>query len=76
LKVEEKKETAAGSVMYIHIFQYDSENKLTRIFEGENIIEENFYDGNRLIEKRTYYFGIDPGFDICYGNYIYKYEYQ
>lgn len=76
LKVEERKETVAGSVMYIHIFQYDSENKLTRIFEGENIIEENFYDGNRLIEKRTYYFGIDPGFDVCYGNYIYKYEYQ
>lgn len=75
LKVEEKKETAAGSVMYIHIFQYDSENRLISIIEGENTIEKNFYDENKLIEKRTYYFGIDPGFDVCYGNYIYKYEY-
>jgi len=30
---------------------------------------------NKLIEKRTYYFGIYPGFDVCHGNYIYRYEY-
>ena len=75
LKIEEKKETAAGRIMYTHFFQYDTENRLTKIVEGENTIEENFYDGNKLIEKKTYYFGIDPGYDPCYGNYIYKYEY-
>ena len=61
--------------MYIETYHYDSENRLTTIIEDENIIEENFYDGKKLIEKRTYYYGIDPGFDVCYGNYIYRYEY-
>lgn len=75
LKVEERKETAAGNVIYIRTYHYDSENRLVKIIEAGNIIEENDYFENRLIEKRTYYFGIDPGFDVCYGNYIYKYEY-
>jgi hypothetical protein len=44
-------------------------------YEENNIIEENDYIDNRLNEKRTYYFGIDPGYDVCYGNYIYRYEY-
>jgi hypothetical protein len=75
LLIEEIKETAAGNVMYIKTFHYDSENRLITIIEDENIIEENFYDGEKLIEKRTYYYGPDPGFDVCYGNYIYRYEY-
>ncbi|HJZ39146.1 MAG TPA: hypothetical protein VJ203_02135 [Bacteroidales bacterium] len=76
LKVEEKKVTAAGAIIYIRIFQYDFRDRLTRITEGEHTIEVNTYLGNKLTEKKTYYFGIDPGFDVCYGNYIYKYEYQ
>jgi len=75
LKVEEKKETAAGNLIYLRTFHYDSKNRLIKITEDENIIEENDYNENKLIEKRTYYFGIDPGFDVCYGNYIYRYEY-
>ena len=61
--------------MYIRTFQYDSGNRLITIIEDEHIIEENFYNENKLIEKRTYYFGNDPGSDVCFGNYVYKYEY-
>lgn len=75
LLIEEKKETKTGSLMYLKSYKYDSHNRLTIIQDGENIIEENDYIDKKLIEKRTYYFGIDPGFDVCYGNYIYRYEY-
>ena len=75
LLIEEKKETKVGSLIYLKSYKYDSHNRLTTIQDGENIIEENDYVDKRLIEKRTYYFGIDPGFDVCYGNYIYRYEY-
>ena len=75
LKIEERKETAVASMIYKLTFHYDSKNRLTKIIEDENIIEENDYNENKLAEKRTYYFGIDPGFDVCYGNYIYRYEY-
>lgn len=75
LLIEEKKETKVGGLIYLKTYRYDSRNRLTKIQDGENIIEENDYINNKLIEKRTYYFGIDPGFDVCYGNYIYKYEY-
>lgn len=76
LKIEERKETADAKLMYIHHFHYDIKNRLIRITERQNILEENTYDGNKLLEKRTYYFGIDPGYYPCYGNYIYTYEYQ
>ncbi len=75
LLVEEKKETRAGSLMYLKTYKYDSQNRLVQIKDGENIIEENDYIDNKLIEKRTYYFGIDPGYDICNGNYIIRYKY-
>jgi len=75
LIVEESKETVTGSMIYVHTFQYDSENRVIKIIEDENFVEESFYDGNKLMEKRTYYFGIDPGFYFCNGNFIYKYEY-
>lgn len=75
LLIEEKKETKTGSLMYLKSYKYDSHNRLTIIQDGENIIEGNDYIDKKLIEKRTYYFGIDPGFDVCYGNYIYRYEY-
>lgn len=73
--IEEKKETAFGSLIYDKTFQYDSDNRLISIVDDGNTIEEYFYEDEKLIEKRTHYFGIDPGFDVCYGNYIYKYEY-
>lgn len=75
LLIEEKKETNVGGLIYLKTFEYDSENRLTKIVEGENIIEENDYNGKKLIEKREYYFGIDPCFAPCCGNFIYRYEY-
>ncbi len=73
--IEEKKETSAGALIYLRSFTYDSEYRLLQIREGENIIEENDYSDRKLIEKRTFYFGVDPGYDVCYGNYIKKYVY-
>lgn len=75
LLAEEKMETGAGKLMSLKKYSYDSENRLTKIFDGEHLIEENIYQDNRLIAKRTYYFGIDPGFSACNGNFIYKYAY-
>jgi YD repeat-containing protein len=75
LLIEEKKETNVGGLIYLKSYKYDSQNRLTTIHDRENIIEENDYIEKRLIEKRTYYFGMDPGFDVCFGNYIYRYEY-
>ncbi len=75
LLIEEKKETKIGGLIYLKTYKYDSQNRLIKIQDGENIIEENDFLDKRLIEKRTYYFGTDPGSDVCYGNYIYRYEY-
>lgn len=75
LLVEEKKETSEGSIIFLKTYTYDSLNRLLQVRDQENIIEENDYDGNRLIEKREYYFGIDPGYFSCNGNNVYMYEY-
>lgn len=72
---EERTETVIGNLLYLRVYEYNIQNRLIRIREGENIIEENDYIGNRLIEKRTYYFGMDPGFFICGGNFVQKYKY-
>ena len=76
LKIEEKNQTSNGSVIYTRTFEYDSESRLIKIIEDGNVIEQNIYDGSKLREKRIYYFGIDPGFSVCNGNFIYKYQYQ
>lgn len=75
LLVRENKKTKDGILIYAKSYSYDSQKRLVRVHEGENIIEENLYRRNQLIERRTYYFGGDPGYDICYGNYIYRFEY-
>lgn len=75
LKIEEKNQTSNGSIIYTRTFEYDSEGRLEKIIEDGNVIEQNIYDGNKLLEKRIYYFGIDPGFSACNGNFIYKYQY-
>lgn len=75
LLIEEKKETKVGGLMYLKTYTYDSQNRLIQVRDGENIIEENDYNDKRLIEKREYYFGIDPCFAPCCGNFIYRYEY-
>ena len=75
LLTEEKMETRDGKLMYLKKYRYDSQNRLTKVFDGEHLIEENSYNGNRLIEKRMHYFGIDPGFYACNGNFLYTYTY-
>jgi len=72
---EEKKETKVGGLMYLKTYSYDSQSRLIQIRDEENIVEENAYDGKKLLEKREYYFGIDPGYFSCQGNYMYRYEY-
>ena len=77
LLIEERLETYFGELISIKKYHYDAKNRPTEIFDGEGrLIEENIYSGNRLMEKRTYYFGIDPGFYPGYGNYVYKYVYE
>jgi hypothetical protein len=76
LKVEEWKESAYdGSIIYRQTFHYDAANRLVKIIEDGKVVEENIYVGNRLTERRISYYGIDPGFYFCYGNFIYRYEY-
>ena len=76
LKIEEWAEVVeTGKIMYRHKFEYNKNSRLTKVLEDGKVIEENSYRGNQLIEKQTYYFGIDPCFSPCCGNYIYKYEY-
>jgi hypothetical protein len=75
LKVEEKNQTASGNILYTRTFAYDSESRLVKIIENGNVIEQNDYDGNKLLEKRINYFGIDPGYSACNGNFLYKYNY-
>ena len=75
LKTEEWAEVVeTGKIMYRHKFIYDKNNRLTKVLEDGKVIEENLYESNKLIEKRTSYFGIDPCFSPCCGNLLYKYE--
>jgi hypothetical protein len=76
LKTEEWAESdVAGTEIYRQYFQYNSNNLLKKVVENDKAIEEYVYNGNKLLEKRETYYGIDPGYSACSGNYIYKYEY-
>jgi YD repeat-containing protein len=76
LKTEERKETVLGTEIYTHTFYYDSRGRLLKVKEGNNVIEEYTYSGDRLLTKKIWYFGIDPGYYMCSGNLVYKYEYK
>ena len=56
-------------------YEYDDNGLLINKKENEKVIEKNIYYSGRLVERWTYYFGIDPCFSICCGQYITKYEY-
>lgn len=75
LILEEKIVNARGDILSVRKFSYDKEQRLINITSEGNTVEEYIYMENRLMEKKTFYYGIDPGFDPCYGNYLYKYEY-
>lgn len=71
----EHKETAQGNTMYHKTFFYDSWNRLVTVKDGDDIIEEYVYDEEDLVLKKEFYFGIDPCYSPCCGNYLYRYEY-
>ena len=75
LKTEEWKETTLGNLLYFHRFYYDSESRLVKVTEDDNIIEESLYENSKLVEKKEYYYGRDPGHSPCGGNFIYRYKY-
>jgi antitoxin component YwqK of YwqJK toxin-antitoxin module len=75
LLVKEQKVTRDGALLYLKNYHYDAQHRLVTIREGENIIEENDYQRDQLVEKRVYYLGIDPGYSACNGNFIYRYGY-
>lgn len=56
-------------------YEYDDNGLLIYKKENDKIIEKNIYDKGRLVERWTYYFGIDPGYYPCSSQYITKYEY-
>jgi hypothetical protein len=73
--VEEKRIIRTGETDYVKTFTYTNEGFPDETIQDGNVIEKNFYEQGKLIEKHTFYFGIDPGFSVCYGNLIYRYSY-
>jgi hypothetical protein len=73
--VEEKRIILTGETSYVNKFSYTPEGFLDETIKDGKVVEKNFYGNGKLIEKRTFYFGIDPGFSACYGNFIFRYSY-
>ena len=57
------------------LYVYDDNGLLINKREKEKLIENNIYNNGRLVERWTYYFGIDPCYSPCCGQYFTKYEY-
>ena len=72
---EEKRIILTGKTSYVKKYFYTPNGFIDEITKDGNVVEKNFYELGRLIEKHTFYYGIDPGFSPCGGNFIYKYEY-
>ena len=47
------------------IYEYDDSGLLIYKKENDNIVEKNINVDGRLIERWTYYFGIDPSYYPC-----------
>lgn len=73
--IEEKRIIRTGATSYIKTFSYTPDGLPDETIQDGNVIEKNFYEEGNLIEKHTFYFGIDPGFSACNGNFIYRYSY-
>lgn len=74
--VEEKRIIITGATDYVIKYNYNRDGTLDEKIQNGNVIERNFYANGKLSEKHTFYFGIDPGFSQCLGNFIFKYDYQ
>ncbi len=72
---EEKRIIRTGKTSYVKKYFYTTEGFIDEISDNDKVIEKNFYEMGKLTEKHTFYYGIDPGFSLCGGNFIYKYEY-
>lgn len=57
------------------MYEYDDNGLLINKKENGKTIEKNIYYTYRLIERWTYYFGIDPCYSPCCSQYLIKYEY-
>jgi hypothetical protein len=74
---EEKRIIRTGKTSYVKKYFYTAKGFIDEITQDGNVVEKNFYELNRLTEKHTFYYGIDPGYYYpCGGNIIYKYEYS
>ncbi len=73
--IEEKRIIRTGATSYIKTFSYTPDGFPDETIQDGNVIEKNFYKEGKLIEKHIFYFGIDPGFSACNGNFIYRYSY-
>lgn len=72
---EEKRIIRTGKTSFVKKYFYTAKGFIDEITEDGKVVEKNFYELDRLTEKHTFYYGIDPGFSPCGGNIIFKYEY-
>jgi|WetSurMetagenome_2_1015567.scaffolds.fasta_scaffold175328_2 hypothetical protein len=72
---EEERILQTGKVSYHKDYFYNKDGMLDYVVQDGNIIEKNTFENSRLVEKQTWYYGIDPCFSQCCGNFICKYEY-
>jgi hypothetical protein len=72
---EEERIIQTGKVSYHKDYFYNKDGTLDYVVQDGNIIEKNTFENSRLVEKHTWYYGIDPCFSQCCGNIIYRYEY-
>ena len=61
-------------------YEYDAQKRLSKVRVKENngevkLMEEYFYEEDKLVRKETYSWGSDPCFALCCGAYTYKYHY-
>jgi hypothetical protein len=55
--------------------EYSEAGQLIKKIENEKVIQEDSWRGGRLVNRKTYDFGIDPCRHFCCGNYTIKFYY-
>ncbi len=56
-------------------FVYSEGGHVEKVLEDGKVIEINRYQQDKLVFQETFYFGIDPCFDVCCMKYNYRYTY-
>jgi hypothetical protein len=77
LRVKEKKFASDNSLTFTtdYIYENGKLSKVNGYQDSINFTEEYIYQRNALIEMKRNYYGIDPGFSPCLGNFTFYYEY-